>query len=126
MYIYIYVFLIAANRHGNLLILIFLDERSPEERETFRFRFEGYSIIDGNVRENLHTIKDYSANNRGYIYIYIYIYIHIIHGRSERIVRPRVLSRVVIIACKWEHKSNAKFDKFLPLVRAAGLKVDRI
>lgn len=70
MYIYIYVFLIAANRHGNLLILIFLDERSPEERETFRFRFEGYSIIDGNVRENLHTIKDYSANNRGYIYIY--------------------------------------------------------
>ena len=76
MYIYIYVFLIAANRHGNLLILIFLDERSPEERETFRFRFEGYSIIDGNVRENLHTIKDYSANNRGYIYIYIYIYTH--------------------------------------------------
>lgn len=49
-YIYIYVFLIATNRHG-----IFDFDFSG--RETFRFRFEGYSIIDGNVHECLTQLQ---------------------------------------------------------------------
>lgn len=64
------------------------------------------------------TITDYSANNLGYIFIYD-------PAKKERIVRPRVLSRVVIIACKWEHKSNAKFDKFLSAGARSWFKVDR-
>lgn len=67
---YIYVFLIAANRHGNLSISIFLDERSSgeRERETFRFRSEGYSIIDGNVHENLHNYRLFLEQSGIYIH----------------------------------------------------------